>query len=73
MAGKIALGIITGLLLFFFGYAFHREKLRSTEIPFRVANSAVMFFAMTHTYYFEIFFPLGYRIRFFHDGFSRQF
>jgi hypothetical protein len=38
MAGRIALGIAVGVLLFFFGYAFHREKVRSTEIPFRVSR-----------------------------------
>jgi hypothetical protein len=38
MAGKIALGFTAAVLLVFFGYAMHREKVRSTEIPFRVAN-----------------------------------
>jgi hypothetical protein len=38
MAGRIALGIAVGVLLFLFGYSVHREKVRSTEIPFRVAQ-----------------------------------
>jgi hypothetical protein len=38
MAGRIALAIAVGVLLFLFGYSVHREKVRSTEIPFRVAQ-----------------------------------
>jgi hypothetical protein len=38
MAGKIALSITIGVLLFLFGYASHREQIRQTEIPFRVSR-----------------------------------
>ena len=38
MAGKIALGILAGLLLIGFGYAIHWGKVKSTEIPFRVSK-----------------------------------
>jgi hypothetical protein len=36
MAGRIALGIAVGVLLFLFGYSVHRETVRSTELPFKV-------------------------------------
>lgn len=38
MAGRIALGLAVGVLLFLLGYASHQEQIRRTEIPFRVAR-----------------------------------